>query len=55
MRERIFLLLATLVLVPRWVLKIQSPWLLLVEIPVMAVLVVLTIQKIRFLRNQDRE
>ena len=55
MRERIFLLVATLVLVPRWVLKVQSPWLLLVEIPVLAVLVVLTVRKIRFLRNHNRE
>ncbi|MFH0964592.1 MAG: hypothetical protein V2A58_11360 [Planctomycetota bacterium] len=46
MTEKIFLLGATLVLVPRWVLGIDSPWLLLLEVPVLAVLVVLLVRNI---------
>ena len=52
--ERIFLLLASLVLVPRWVFRINSPWLLALEVPVLVALVVLTalkIAKVRRLRH----
>ncbi len=45
MGERVFLLLAPLALAPRWIFKIQSPWLLLVEAPVLVLLVAITIRK----------
>jgi len=53
--ERIFLLLAVLSLAPRWVFRINSPWLFALEAPVLVVLVVLTIIKIRRIHRLDRE
>ena len=51
MAERIFLLLAVLVLMPRWVFQIQSPWLLLVEVPVLVILIVMAVKKIVEIRR----
>ena len=53
--ERIFLLLAVLALAPRWVFRIDSPWLFALEAPVLVVLVVLTILNIRRLHRLHRE
>ena len=39
-------MLAVLALAPRWIFKIQSPWLLLIEAPVLALLVWITIRKV---------
>ena len=53
--ERIFLVLAALVLVPRWVLRINSPWLFALEAPVLVALVVLTVVRIRKLHRIRHE
>ena len=44
--ERAFLLLAAMALAPRWALRINSPWLFALEVPVLIALVVLTVRKI---------
>jgi len=51
MGERIFLLLCVFVLMPRWVFRIQSPWLLLAEVPVLVVLVVMAVKKLMEIRR----